>query len=120
MLEVEIRTPLYDEEAGQVKWRVLALVRADGDDLTIYRQDESEVISTEMPVIDAATGSRVTAAEDPERWVRNLPDAYRSGDLVAIVLTDTDAPAPTERPEDAATSAPRIPAPPQPAAMVFS
>lgn len=107
MVAVEIRTPFHDEEAGEIVWRGLALVRADGDTLAIY--GDRTVVDPEIPVIDIATGKQLRGTDDPETWARNLPYAFRAGDLVAAVVIDTDQPAPVaQTPQDL----PKIPAPP--------
>lgn len=120
MVEVEIRTPVYDEEAAQITWRRRALVRAEGDDLVIYaNQHEGVVLPDDLLVLDLDTGTQLRQTDDPERWARNLPHAYRNGDLVAVVLVDTDAPSghATQRGD---STAPTIPAPPEPAGMALS
>lgn len=119
MVEVEIRTPVYDEEAGQIRWRRRALVRADGDDLVIYTDGDGVILPDDMLVLDLDTGAHLHQTDDPERWVRNLPHAYRNGDLVAVVLVDTDAP-PAQATEQSAGTAPTIPAPPELAGMALS
>jgi hypothetical protein len=112
MVEVEIRTPVYDEEASQITWRRRALVRAEGNDLVIYTDGEGVVLPDNMLVLDLETGEQLRQADDPERWARNLPHAYRNGDLVAVVLADTE-PAPAHARPNTATTVPTIPAPPE-------
>jgi hypothetical protein len=36
----------------------------------------------DIEVLDVASGQSVTFDADPERWALNLPQAFRSGDLV--------------------------------------
>jgi hypothetical protein len=117
MVEVEIRIPVYDEEAGQIKWRRRALVWAEGDDLVIYTH--GVVLPDDLLVLDLDTGAQLRQRDDPEKWARNLPHAYRNGDLVAVVLVDTDGPPPRATQQSAAT-APTIPAPPEVAGMALS
>lgn len=107
MVAVEIRTPFHDEEAGEIVWRGLAFVRADADTLEIYGDDT--VVDPEIPVIDLATGKQLRGTDDPETWARNLPQAFRGGDLVAAVVIDTDPP---ELESSSSQELPRIPAPP--------
>ena len=110
MVEVEIRSPVYDEEEGRIAWRALALVRADGDELSIYQ--EKPVIDVAMRVLDVATGKSVSAADEPKAWVRSLPFAYRAGDLVAVLLVDSDDVADPPHPGDCGeAAAPQVPAP---------
>ena len=63
-------------------------------------------------LVEASSGDSVDAESAPERWARSLPDAYRSGDLVAIVTHD-DHPAPVDSLDDGADE-PTIPEPPAP------
>jgi hypothetical protein len=109
VVEVEIRSPVYNEESGEVEWPARALVRADGGDLMIY--GDQQLVPRGLSVVDVATRRRVTGDEDPEVWARNLPHAYRAGDIVAAVLIDTSAEAATP-PEEAQVDPPTIPAPP--------
>jgi hypothetical protein len=119
MVEVEIRTPVYDEEEGHITWRRRALVRAEGDDLVIYTDGDGVVLPEDLLVVDLATGARLRPADDPERWVRGLPHTYRNGDLVAVVLLDTDEPQ-TEAAVESSRTTPSIPVPPEPAGMLLS
>jgi hypothetical protein len=88
MVEVEIRTPIYNEESQQIEWAAVALVRAEAGSFDVY--GDADVVPSD-PVLSVVTGQSVDLADDPEEWVRNLPAAYRSGDLVAVSLRD-DAP----------------------------
>lgn len=116
MVEVEIRTPVYDEEEGQISWRRRALVRAEGHDLALYTDGDESLIPDDLAVLDLASGEQVRRTDDAERWARNLPHAYRNGDIVAVVLIDSDAPsAPVGDNEPRATLT--IPAPPEPAGV---
>jgi hypothetical protein len=108
MVEVEIRTPIYDEESETVQWARLALVRAEGRDLEIYG-DASCV--PPAPVMSITTGRPVEQADDPEEWARNLPYAYRTGDPAAVILRD-DNPPHIEEP-DSEFVEPSIPDPPE-------
>jgi hypothetical protein len=109
MVEVEIRTPIYDEESQEIVWRPLALVRADGDDLEVFGDGSCVPLD---PVVSMSSGKSVEAADNPEEWARNLPYAYRSGDLAAVIRRDDDPPA-LEAPEEIADE-PAIPEPPMP------
>jgi hypothetical protein len=42
----------------------------------------------DIEVLDIESGQTVTYDADPERWARNLPQAFRSGDLVCCVTGD--------------------------------
>jgi hypothetical protein len=113
MVAVEIRTPVYDEESGQITWRGRAIVRANGGDLDIY--PDEQVIDKDLPLLDIATGKQIRGADNPEVWARNLPHAYRAGDLVAVVLIDTDSS--EELKQSDSPSPPSIPVPPQPTCL---
>ncbi|MDO8187811.1 hypothetical protein Q5424_10475 [Conexibacter sp. JD483] len=109
MVVVEIRTPVYDEESGRSGWAVCAMVFADGR-RTVSIVDKHGVLDHQLPVVDAVTGRQIHLADDAEAWARNLPGAFRAGDLVAHVLADTN---PAEQPPATPTAArPSIPAPP--------
>jgi len=110
MVVVEIRAPVYDEESGQVEWRLRALVKADGAQLEITG-DTTVLGDKHFSVVDIQTSARLSRSDDPEVWARNLPHAYRAGDLVARVVIDTnppDVPLEPETPRDL----PIVPAPP--------
>ncbi len=112
MVAVEIRTPVYDEESNKVTWHGRAIVRAEGETLDIY--GDHEVIDAGISIVDPQTGRSIRGMEDPEAWARSLPCAYRSGDLIAVVLVDTDPPE-HAAPDAARTQreVPTIPAPPR-------
>jgi len=109
MVKVEIRTPTYDEESQTIESILLAIVEADGSRLEI--EGDKSCVPLD-PVISATTGRRVDASADPEEWARNLPHAYRAGDLVAVIRHD-DAPPEQEIPDET-ESEPAIPDPPVP------
>lgn len=111
MVEVEIRAPRFNEETQQIESIVLALVRAEGKDLSIYPPDSWTVPGD--AVISLSTGQPVEPADDPEEWARNLPYAYRSGDLAAVIRHD-DSPPALKTPE-LDEDEPIIPEPPVPA-----
>lgn len=83
MIEVQFSVP--DSSAGHVEWHVVAALFIDGPHLEIHGdQDYAEV--RDIEVLDVETGQSVTFDADPERWARNLPQAFRSGDLVCEVV----------------------------------
>jgi hypothetical protein len=115
MVVVEIRRPYFDEESQTIEWQTRATVVADSDGVKISpASDDAPCVLTD-PIVDACSGDQVDAESAPERWARSLPDAYRSGDLVAIVTHD-DQPAPV----DCVDSSAREPAIPEPPAPEFS
>jgi len=109
MVVVEIRSPVVDDESGGVRWIVCAMVHADGDRLEY--SDPNGVLDPEMPVLDVVTRRQVVGSNEPEAWARNLPHAFRAGDMVAAVLTDTDPPEALAK-LDEPTAPPRVPEPP--------
>jgi hypothetical protein len=123
VVDVELRSPIFNEETGQIEWRKRQLIRADGNDVEFFRPvdqpaEEPSLIDIKMNVIDQVTGELISGEDDGETWARNLPYSFRSGDIVAVVLRDDSPPetatpaASGPRPEDI----PEIPAPPQVAA----
>ena len=56
-----------------------------------------ELFATDVAVFDELAGERVRFDEDPERWARNLDTAYRTGQLVPVITTDTDPSPPRRR-----------------------
>ncbi|HEX4116342.1 MAG TPA: hypothetical protein VHY18_10755 [Solirubrobacteraceae bacterium] len=50
--------------------------------------DERFFGNGDLPVLDAFTGVQLTPIGDPEAWARNLPFAFRAGDLVASIIHD--------------------------------
>lgn len=88
MIEVQFSVP--DGSVGHVEWHVVAILVIDGPHLEIQGDpDFAEV--RDIEVLDVETGQSVTFDADPERWARNLPQAFRSGDLVCEVVPDSSA-----------------------------
>lgn len=112
MVKVEIRTPTYNEESQAIESVLLAIVEADGSRLEI--EGDKSCVPLD-PVVSATTGRRLDASSEPEEWARNLPGAYRAGDLIAVIRHD-DAPPEQEIPDDS-ESEPAIPDPPTPVFM---
>jgi hypothetical protein len=58
-----------------------------------------ELFDTTITVFDAQARERVSFADDPERWARNLHTAYRTGQLVPVITADSHpSPPPKRRP----------------------
>jgi hypothetical protein len=113
MVIVEVRSPFFNEEEGRADSRLLALVRAEGDHVEVSGS-HPQVIDRGMPVLDTGSGETIYAAHAAEQWTRGLPDAFRSGDLVATIVLDSDPP--EDKGDDkpvAAVDLPTIPAPPK-------
>lgn len=109
MVEVEIRTPTFNEEEQQIGSEGIALVRVVDGEITLYGEESSVPIA---PVMSLTLQRSVDPADDPEEWARNLPYAYRSGDLEAVLLRD-DAPPVFE--DEEVDDEPAVPDPPMPA-----
>lgn len=86
MIEIQFTVP--NRNHGDLEWDVVATLRVDGVHLELDGdQDFAEV--RDIEVLDVETGQSVTFDADPERWARNLPQAFRSGDLVCRVSFDS-------------------------------
>ena len=100
MIEITFTAPRRHD--GVVEWEIVAVLHIEGTHLGVEGdQDFAEVCDIEL--LDEDTGQTVTFDADPERWARNLPQAFRSGDLVCNVTGDS-APQATAR-EAIATNA---------------
>jgi hypothetical protein len=85
MIEISFSTP--HRRDGELEWDCVALLRVDGTHFDVEGdQDFAEV--RDIEVLDVDSGQTVTYDVDPERWARNLPNAFRSGDLVCQVVGD--------------------------------
>jgi hypothetical protein len=86
MIEITFTAPRHHD--GAVAWEVVAVLHIDGTHLEVEGdQDFAEVRDIEL--LDEDTGQTVAFDVDPERWARNLPQAFRSGDLVCHVTGDS-------------------------------
>jgi hypothetical protein len=111
VVAVEVRSPVFNEETGQVEWCARALVRADGGELAVYGPEgAAAVVDLAMNVVDVTTGEVVYSSDAPERWARFLPFSLRAGDLIGVVVHDDD-PVDVDAGGLAAEDAPEIPAP---------
>lgn len=84
---IEIRFSAPHSENGRIEWELVALLRVDGTQLTIDG-DQDFADACDIEVLDIDSGQTVTFDADPERWARNLPYAFRSGDLVCEIAHD--------------------------------
>jgi hypothetical protein len=86
MIEIQFSVP--NRVDGEVEWQVVASLRVDGTHVQLEGdQDFLEV--RDIEVLDVETGQSITFDADPERWARNLPQAFRSGDLVCEIVGDS-------------------------------
>ncbi|HKZ15740.1 MAG TPA: hypothetical protein VJL81_18030 [Solirubrobacterales bacterium] len=82
MVQVSVSQIIHDESGDLV--RLLAQFSVDEAGIHPEAGDRCDVIAA-IPVVDPETGDRLTSEADPLRWARLLPQALRSGDLVALV-----------------------------------
>lgn len=108
MVEVQIRRPVPNEESQVIDWEVLAVITADGS--TVEIAGDAAYVLRDV-VLSVYTGQRVDPGSNPEEWARNLPFAYRSGDLVAVIRRDDDAPEHEPSNPEAMVDEPAIPEP---------
>jgi hypothetical protein len=111
VVEVQIRRPIPNEESQAIDWEVLAVVTADGSRVEI--DGDASYVLRDM-IVSVYTGQRVDPGSDAEGWARNLPFAYRSGDLVAVIRRDDDAPEHEVPSPEASVDEPAVPEPPIP------
>jgi hypothetical protein len=94
MIELQFVVP--NRHHGDLEWDVVATLHVDGPHLEV-EGDQSFAEVRDVEVLDVDTGQSLTLDADPERWARNLPQAFRSGDLVCRVTVDsTSGTAPNE------------------------
>jgi hypothetical protein len=80
MIEIRFTAPRRREHA--LEWDRVATVRVDRTRFEIDGDQDFAGVR-DIEVLDVASGQSVTFDADPERWARNLPQAFRSGDLVS-------------------------------------
>jgi hypothetical protein len=86
MIEIQFSVP--DRVHDELEWHVVASLRVDGTHMEL-QGDQDFVEVRDIEVLDVETGQSVTFDADPERWARNLPQAFRSGDLVCEVVGES-------------------------------
>lgn len=86
MIEIQFTVP--NRHHGDLEWAVVATLRVDGFHLEVEGDQEFAEVR-DIEVLDIETGQSLTFDADPERWARNLPQAFRSGDLVCRVSADS-------------------------------
>ena len=86
MIELQFTVP--NRNHGELGWDVVATLLVDGVHFEV-EGDESFAEVRDIEVLDVDTGQSLTFDADPERWARNLPQAFRSGDLVCRVTADS-------------------------------
>jgi hypothetical protein len=91
MIELQFTVP--NRRQGDLEWDVVATLHVDGPHLEL-EGDQSFAEVRDIEVLDVDTGQSLTFDVDPERWARNLPQAFRSGDLVCRVTADSTSETP--------------------------
>jgi hypothetical protein len=86
MIEIQFRVP--ERVHNELEWHVVATLRIDGTHMELDG-DQDFIEVRDIEVLDVETGQSVTFDADPERWARNLPQAFRSGDLVCEVVGES-------------------------------
>lgn len=87
MIKVELLSPNYNGET--VEWQRLALLHAEGREVTWFEGDR-DLVDLSVPVIDLRARQSLRYDDDPEEWVRGLPTIFRGGDIVVHVIEDTN------------------------------
>jgi hypothetical protein len=91
MVALEIRSPQFDRDRETVDWEAVAWLRVTGNDYDL--EDPSNVVDLSLPVLNLRTSRKLSFADEPEEWARNLPTAYRGPELIAVIVDD-DNPVP--------------------------
>jgi hypothetical protein len=86
MIELQLTVP--NRHQGDLEWGVVATLHVDGPHLEV-EGDQSFAEVRDIEVLDVDTGQSLTFDAHSERWARNLPQAFRSGDLVCRVTVDS-------------------------------
>jgi hypothetical protein len=86
MIHAQLHKSRYDEEIQEFSWEPLAelVVENDGS----HHGEHVERFGLRKALLDPETRERVVFTENPERWVRLLPMAYRTGDVTVAILHD--------------------------------
>jgi hypothetical protein len=86
MIHAQLQKSRYDEETQEFSWEPLAelVVEDDGS----HRGEHVERFGLRKALMDPEARERVLFADEPERWVRLLPTAYRTGDVAVAILHD--------------------------------
>ena len=87
---IEITFSAARRHGDHVEWEVVATLYVEGTQLHLDG-DQSFTEVRDIEVLDLDSGQTVTFDADPERWARNLPQAFRSGDLVCRVTGGSTA-----------------------------
>lgn len=86
MIDLEFRQ--FHHDGHDVSWDTVATLRVDGARVELEGdQDFWDV--RDIEVLDPQTGRTLTVDADPVSWARNLPQAFRAGDLRCVIVHDS-------------------------------
>jgi hypothetical protein len=91
---IQVRFSTFEFDADHDKWveRLVAELLAGPDEVTVSGP-HAEWVDLDISILDPETGQQITRGDDPERWARLLPLAYRAGDLgVEVAEVETAEP----------------------------
>jgi hypothetical protein len=92
MIQVRFSTFEFDADHDQWVERLVAELLAGSDEVTVSGP-HVDWVDLDISILDPETGRQITRGEDPQRWARLLPLAYRSGDVsVAVAEVETATP----------------------------
>jgi len=89
MIHVRLVSPVWSTDHSEVRFIPRAEFKIDGRHVVI--EGDAHYIDLSLPIIEPESRRRLLFHDDPETWARNLPLAYRSGDVVAELV---EAPVP--------------------------
>lgn len=86
MIHAQLQKSEYNEHSSAFSCEPLAnlIVEDDGS----HHGEHVERFGLSKAVLDPETHERVRFHEEPDRWLRLLPSAYRGGDLAIAILHD--------------------------------
>ena len=83
-----VQVKLVSRELNDDRTAYVDVVRVEltvqGRELQVVSGDRSW-LDLEIPILDAETGRSLRLEDDPEAWARRLPEAYRSGEIIATI-----------------------------------
>lgn len=86
MTRAELQQSEYDQSSRTFILRTLATLVVE--DSGAYHGEHVERFGLSKTMLDPATRQRVVFADDPQRWLRLLPTAYRTGDLCVTLAEE--------------------------------
>lgn len=89
MIEVTYTRPVVDPDTSGVTYEVVAVLTVDGFHSEIDGPQPGWV-DFDIPIL-MENGGQLLRSDDPEKWARCLPEAYRGGD-VQLTVVEVEAP----------------------------